>query len=601
MDIHILVLVFLSCSATVFCGEHPDGISSVSREQDALGNYRFSYSVTNNEGEQFRKEGTDELGRVIGSYGLTHADGTQRVVDYVADKDGFRASVRSNEPGVAGAEPAGAPIVKTHGGDAPLTVAATSNDDTRAKFGKRLESHEVPGVAYVSQDEVKTSDEAPKESRQYNFDDYRPLSPVAYYPVGDRPFSDPQTVPSRRPVESQRSPRVLHQSPEADSKPIDVYFPPIDPHSARRPPYYPSAQDRNSDRDVYPTTPSRRPFIPPYGGFDDDHLPESRRPEISMTTIHGGFGSRRDFPTRAPSRFPPVGHSSSPNQRDFGRPQFPSRSSFPNAIPPPARGVLNSYPGGILPRPPSQGVLFNSPNYEDDLTSHPNFVLRAVPIPNGIQAVRVDPTSGRVYERLMYPLFLRHDGYPAYDRNILLHNDEIGDDDASRDFDHSGNFDISFPNDSPFRGTRNPSSIGRDEDDRIGRSRRYNNTHTIDEKNLSLPTAGDLAWIHRQLSQVEGFERDGFDNSVLPDSKYRDSNFKIDEDRTPFINSRPSSRMRTLPNRVDFDTASDSFSRNPRNSDLLSVGDSKNHETKTAEISLHSKQIETEGKSSPVS
>lgn len=538
------------------------------------------------------------MGRVIGSYGLTHADGTQRVVDYIADKDGFRASVRSNEPGVAGAEPAVAPIVKVFGGDAPLTVAATSNDDTKAKFGKRLESHEVPGVAYVSEDEVKTPDEAAKESRQYNFDDYRPLSPVAYYPGGDRPLSDPQTLPARRPIESQRSPRVLQQSEDAEAKPIDVYYPPIDPHTARRPPYYHSSRDRNIDRNVYPTVPSRRPFIPPYGGFDDDPLPESRRPGISMTTIHGGIGSRRDIPTPTPSRFPPVGHLS-PDQRDFGRPLFPpSRSNFPSAIPPPAGGAVSSYPRGILPRPPTQGVLFNPPTYDDDLASPPNFVLRAVPIPNGIQAVRVDPTSGRVYERLMYPLFLRHDGYPAYDRNILLHNDEIGDDDASRDFDHSGNFDISFPNDSPFRNIRNPSSHGRNDDDRTGRSRRYNNTNTFDEKGLSQPTAGDLAWINRQLSQVEGFERDVLDNRVLSDSENGGSNFRIDEDRTPFRNNRASSRLRSLPDRVDFDTEPGSFSRNPRNSDLLTVGDSKNQETKSAEIPSHIKQIETEGKSS---
>lgn len=566
------------------------------------------------------------MGRVIGSYGLKHVDGTHRVVDYVADKDGFRASVRSNEPGVASAEPADAPIVKSVGGDPPLTVAATSNDDTRVAFGKRLQ--ETPRVTYVSPAEPKGPDETPRESRQYNFDDYRPLSPVAYYPGDDRSTSDLQTPPVRRPVESQRTPRVLQQTPEADSKPIDVYFPPIDPHSARRPPYYPSP-DRSTDRNLYPTTTSRRPFIPPYGGFDDDPLPGNRRPGISMTTIHGGFGNRRDFPTPAPtplSRFPPIGHSPdqrdfnrarfpsighspdqndfnraqfpsighSPDQTDFNRPQFPSRSNFPSAIPPPSSGILPSFPRGT----PPQSVLFDPPSYDDGMGS-PNFVLNAVRIPNGIQAVRIDPTSGRIYERLMYPLFLRHDGYPAYDKNILLHNDEIGDDDASRDFDNSGNFDIPFPNDSPFRGTRNPS-FGTDED-RPGRSRRYNGTYTIDEKNLSQPTASDMAWVQRQLSQLEGFERGGIDNNrVLPDSPYRDPSFRINADSPPFRNNRPSSRIRSFPDRVDFDDSSDvgTFSRNPRNSDTLSVEDTNHHDTKVSENLAHSKQIETEGNSS---
>lgn len=41
----------------------------------------------------------DANGKVEGSYSLSIEDGRRRVVDYVADKDGFRANVRSNEPG----------------------------------------------------------------------------------------------------------------------------------------------------------------------------------------------------------------------------------------------------------------------------------------------------------------------------------------------------------------------------------------------------------------------------------------------------------------------------------------------------------------------
>ena len=36
----------------------------------------------------------------VGSYGLRDADGRVRVVNYVADALGFRASVSTNEPGV---------------------------------------------------------------------------------------------------------------------------------------------------------------------------------------------------------------------------------------------------------------------------------------------------------------------------------------------------------------------------------------------------------------------------------------------------------------------------------------------------------------------
>ena len=36
----------------------------------------------------------------VGSYGLRDADGRVRVVNYVADALGYRASVSTNEPGV---------------------------------------------------------------------------------------------------------------------------------------------------------------------------------------------------------------------------------------------------------------------------------------------------------------------------------------------------------------------------------------------------------------------------------------------------------------------------------------------------------------------
>lgn len=37
--------------------------------------------------------------RHTGSYGYTDAYGVYRKVDYVADENGFRATIRSNEPG----------------------------------------------------------------------------------------------------------------------------------------------------------------------------------------------------------------------------------------------------------------------------------------------------------------------------------------------------------------------------------------------------------------------------------------------------------------------------------------------------------------------
>jgi hypothetical protein len=53
--------------------------------------YNFNFDVKDDSGNgQFRREEGDTRGVVRGSYGYTDAYGLYRIVDYVADKDGFR-------------------------------------------------------------------------------------------------------------------------------------------------------------------------------------------------------------------------------------------------------------------------------------------------------------------------------------------------------------------------------------------------------------------------------------------------------------------------------------------------------------------------------
>ncbi|XP_074603466.1 uncharacterized protein LOC141857000 [Brevipalpus obovatus] len=82
------------------------GISEHSRQEDGLGNYQFAYNEQGQTGGTTRSESGDVYGRKQGSYSLGVIDGRQRVVDYVADEGGFRASVRTNEPGTAPLNPA---------------------------------------------------------------------------------------------------------------------------------------------------------------------------------------------------------------------------------------------------------------------------------------------------------------------------------------------------------------------------------------------------------------------------------------------------------------------------------------------------------------
>jgi hypothetical protein len=62
--------------------------------------YSFAFSSPNDDGTSSSREETgDANGRVTGSYTILGADGQQRRVEYVADENGFRANVITNEIG----------------------------------------------------------------------------------------------------------------------------------------------------------------------------------------------------------------------------------------------------------------------------------------------------------------------------------------------------------------------------------------------------------------------------------------------------------------------------------------------------------------------
>ncbi|XP_054724342.1 uncharacterized protein LOC129234373 [Uloborus diversus] len=69
--------------------------------------YNFGYDIKDDKGfNHWHKEESDEHNVKKGSYGYTDAYGIYRHVDYIADHDGFRATVRTNEPGTANYSPA---------------------------------------------------------------------------------------------------------------------------------------------------------------------------------------------------------------------------------------------------------------------------------------------------------------------------------------------------------------------------------------------------------------------------------------------------------------------------------------------------------------
>ncbi|GFR06543.1 cuticle protein 14 isoform b [Trichonephila clavata] len=115
MQVLILFALFAASQATVLLNAPAllsTGGSTQYRAQDSIGNYNFGYNEGHLTGGTFRKEAGDAFGNKVGSYGLRDADGRMRVVNYVADAAGFRADIKTNEPGVEPKDPASTTINK---------------------------------------------------------------------------------------------------------------------------------------------------------------------------------------------------------------------------------------------------------------------------------------------------------------------------------------------------------------------------------------------------------------------------------------------------------------------------------------------------------
>ncbi|GFR30756.1 adult-specific rigid cuticular protein 15.7 [Trichonephila clavata] len=93
------------------------GVSTSARSQDVFGNYAFGYDIKDGLGAaNSRSEVGDAHGNKKGSYTIADIDGRARRVDYVADGHGFRATVKTNEPGTAASAPAAALIASPYAG-----------------------------------------------------------------------------------------------------------------------------------------------------------------------------------------------------------------------------------------------------------------------------------------------------------------------------------------------------------------------------------------------------------------------------------------------------------------------------------------------------
>ena len=77
-------------------------------QEEAPTPYEFAFQEQNANHTLARQESGDQQGVVRGSYTLVDRDGRTRTVNYIADNDGFRATIQSNEPGLINSAPAAA-------------------------------------------------------------------------------------------------------------------------------------------------------------------------------------------------------------------------------------------------------------------------------------------------------------------------------------------------------------------------------------------------------------------------------------------------------------------------------------------------------------
>jgi len=97
--------------------------------------YSFSYSSTHEDGlGSSRQESGDESGRVTGFYTLQGEDGQERRVEYVADENGFRAKVITNEIGTESKNPAHAEYESSAPTAAELSAKWTAENPVKSSY-----------------------------------------------------------------------------------------------------------------------------------------------------------------------------------------------------------------------------------------------------------------------------------------------------------------------------------------------------------------------------------------------------------------------------------------------------------------------------------
>lgn len=163
-------LLLFSCAVAAYA-LHPEGTQNRPSRLRAGGPaaaaapYSFVYGSSTKDGSHSREETRDQQGTVRGSYRIMLADGRMRVVKYVADKDGFRAGIATNEQGTESASSSGV-VVHSQALTGPEAARAARHHKPssahRASPARHAASHHVEQrlpAPWHLQEHVHTPDE----------------------------------------------------------------------------------------------------------------------------------------------------------------------------------------------------------------------------------------------------------------------------------------------------------------------------------------------------------------------------------------------------------------------------------------------------------
>ena len=121
----VLLLVHKPCLAT------QQTESESNQSEPAPEPYSFSFTSESDGGQTTRQEVGDASGRVTGFYMMFGDDGRERRVDYVADENGYRAQISTNEVGTRAESSADAQYSVRLPSEAQLAQAKTTADEYR--------------------------------------------------------------------------------------------------------------------------------------------------------------------------------------------------------------------------------------------------------------------------------------------------------------------------------------------------------------------------------------------------------------------------------------------------------------------------------------